>query len=813
VRPSFLRITQPRVAVALTLIIVAIAAASARAADKDDSKSPWGRMDYGPFLSHTIMASKPADNVTLKGVAVKLDGGNAGYLFDTQLLRPSAAWTGKFLNLKGVVFNGDHGPNPSVAGDIAFATRNTPGWAKPGTADFTDPRPEKLGPLPHDWLRYRGLYKHGDDVVFSYRVGQIEVLESPGLLNGEGNPVFTRTFRIGPSKQPLTVLVAELDRASVRVPSEDGRDLAKLAGATAAASSVVILSDAERSLSCAVKGAPAGSVWTGQEGQAARLALSIAPHEMPVTLTLGCSAISRVGLANVETWGRFLTAGSKPVDFDVLTKGGPARYADTVVTQGKLGDADPKSQDAAYVVDTLTVPEQNPYHSWMRFGGFDFFPDGKSAAICTWSGDVWIVSGIDDKLEKLTWRRYASGLFQALGLKIVNGDVYVHGRDQITRLKDLNGDGEADFYECFNNDVAITSGFHEFAFDLQTDPQGNFYFIKAGPVMPGGGGFQRIGPNNGTMMKVTPDGEHLSVVATGFRAPNGMGVGPNGEITSGDNEGTWTPVCRLNWIKPGGFYGVVDLAHRDPPPTSTDNPLCWFPKSWDNSSGGQAWVTSDKWGPFAGDLLHLSYGTCKLYKVLKEEVDGQVQGGVVAFPLNFDSGIMRARFNPADGQLYVCGLRGWQTSAAKDACLQRVRYTGKSVTMPKAMHVKANGIELTFTTDLDPEIASDAGSYGVERWSYRWTSGYGSGEYKVSDPNKEGHDTLTVKSAKLAPDKRTVFIEIAEGIVPCMQMLLTCNLETADGKEFKTPIAMTVNTVGDGKRLMISKEKPSGEVK
>src|SRR4029453_12375767 len=48
-----------------------------------------------------------------------------------------------------------------------------------------------------------------------------------------------------------------------------------------------------------------------------------------------------------------------------------------------------------------------------------------------------------------------------------------------------------------------------------------------------------------------------------------------GEITTGDNQGTWTPACRLNWVTQGGFYGVVDLAHRDPPPTRTDNPLCW----------------------------------------------------------------------------------------------------------------------------------------------------------------------------------------------------------------------------------------------
>ena len=60
-------------------------------------------------------------------------------------------------------------------------------------------------------------------------------------------------------------------------------------------------------------------------------------------------------------------------------------------------------------------------------------------------------------------------MFQSLGLRIVEGKIYVLGRDQITRLHDLNGDGEADFYENFNNDVHVTSGFHEFAFDLQTD--------------------------------------------------------------------------------------------------------------------------------------------------------------------------------------------------------------------------------------------------------------------------------------------------------------------------------------------------------
>ena len=60
-------------------------------------------------------------------------------------------------------------------------------------------------------------------------------------------------------------------------------------------------------------------------------------------------------------------------------------------------------------------------------------------------------------------------MFQPLGLKVVKGDIYVAGRDQITRLKDLNRDGEADFYENFNNDTVVTPKYHEFVLDLQRE--------------------------------------------------------------------------------------------------------------------------------------------------------------------------------------------------------------------------------------------------------------------------------------------------------------------------------------------------------
>ena len=167
--------------------------------------------------------------------------------------------------------------------------------------------------------------------------------------------------------------------------------------------------------------------------------------------------------------------------------------------QGQLA-ADDK---APYVIDTLPAPDKNPYNSWIRFTGIDFFPDGHRAALCTWSGDVWIVSGIDHDLKQLTWKRFATGLNNPMGVKIVDGIVYTIDRSQITKLIDLNGDGEADFYQNFNNDCTLTPNFHEMAFDLQTDSQGNFYFSKSSAIWAPP---LRLAEHAGCVLKVSKDG-------------------------------------------------------------------------------------------------------------------------------------------------------------------------------------------------------------------------------------------------------------------------------------------------------------------
>jgi glucose/arabinose dehydrogenase len=440
-----------------------------------------------------------------------------------------------------------------------------------------------------------------------------------------------------------------------------------------------------------------------------------------------------------------------------------------------------------YVVDTLPAPESNPWKAWLRWTGLDFFSDGR-AALCTWNGDVWVASGIDAGLDRILWKRFAAGLYEPLGLKIVKDEVHVLCRDQITRLRDLDGDGEADFYANFWNGLVTVGNYHAFAFELHTDSKGNFYCTVDG---------QRVDPEvplHGCLVRISPDGRSHEVVARGLRAPNGMSVGPNDEITVSDNQGNWIPTSRLNLVRSGGFYGFVPHAGTPEPPKTYDPPLCWIPMAWDNSSGGQIWVTSDAWGPLRGKLLHTSYGTGSLFLVPFERVDGVAQGAIQKFPLSFSSGIMRGRFHPKDGQLYVAGLKGWQTTGVKDPGFYRVRYTGGPVEMLDGWHAEAGKLSLTFTSPLDPETAAETDSWGLLRWNYLWSEKYGSNDYSIADPKKQVRDPVELKSVKLSPDGRTVTFGIPD-LAPAMQMQVKGRIRTATGAPLPVEVHLTLNRV------------------
>jgi hypothetical protein len=796
-------------------------AALAAAPAKAPPPKPWLEMDYGPTLSASIESAYPNRNITQKGIAIRLDAKSQTYvLFDEDLLRYSLAWTGGFIDFKSVLYDGTHRVWPSVVGQPIFGSSVGPGWGHGGS--FDDPRTRypstdytkeskdwqnrPYGPLSHDHAQYTGLYLHGQQVILAYTVDGTPVLDSPGLERAGAIPLITRTLNIARSS-------ADLDLEVLEHPVKTAGILATFhppgrARRATAEGSVAVLGDLARPPTQATTSPSTGAIAVVARGATNQMVFSIA-GESQLRLHIPASAtpakikllIARVDAGSLQTFTAAATASPAPADLSSLLHGGPPRYPQELATTGVIG------KDAgAFRADTLTAPDANPYKSRMRFGGFDFFPDGHSAAICTWDGDVWLVSGIDDKLDHLTWRRIATGLFQPLGLKILTNPqsaignrqsvIYVLCRDQLARLHDLNGDGEIDFIECVNNDAFVTEHFHEFAMGLQTDAQGNFYYAKSARHA-----LDAVTPHHGTILRISKDGQRTDVLATGFRAANGVALGPAGEIVVTDQEGFWTPANRINLFVPSAtserppFFGNIwgYTAPKRTPKEGYDPPLCWIPVNVDRSPAEDVWVTSERWGPLKGQLLHTSYGTGKVFLVLHETVDGVPQGGVVPIPgIAFPTGVMRARFNPADAQLYCCGLVGWATNCTQAGGFYRIAYTGQPVHLPTALHVQKDAIAISFSDALDKASAEDAASYAIQQWNYRWTQNYGSKHYRVSDPKKEGQDDVELSAVTLSDDQRTVTLHIPN-LGPVMQMQIQVNLKSADGVAIKHTIHNTIN--------------------
>ncbi|MEZ6063368.1 MAG: DUF6797 domain-containing protein [Planctomycetaceae bacterium] len=464
------------------------------------------------------------------------------------------------------------------------------------------------------------------------------------------------------------------------------------------------------------------------------------------------------------------------------------RWPEVLTTTAILGD-----DSGPFAVDALTAPVNNPWFARLRFGGHDFFTDGDRAAVCSWDGDVWLVSGLkslrpgDASSRALTWQRIASGLFQPLGIKVIAGEVYVTCRDQLVILRDRNQDGETDFYECFNNDHQVTEHFHEFAMGLQQDTIGNFYYAKSARHA-----LTALVPHHGTLLRIPSDGSRTEIIANGFRAANGVCLNPDGTFIVTDQEGHWNPKNRINWVHEGGFYGNMFGYHdvTDDSDDAMEQPLCWITNAFDRSPAELLWVDSDQWGPLNGSLLNLSYGYGRVYVVPHENIGGQMQGGMCELPIpQFPTGIMRGRFHPNDGQLYVCGLFAWASNQqAQEGGFYRLRYTGKPSYLPVQLKASRGKITIGLTEPVDRSSACDASAYSVKVWSLKRTANYGSDHYD--------EHALEVAAANLSSDGREITLTIPE-LASTWCMEIRCRLKTPDGRMFERVIHNTIHRLAE----------------
>ncbi|MBM1105872.1 hypothetical protein JQC67_06970 [Aurantibacter crassamenti] len=705
-------------------------------------------MNHGQFVTSTI-ADDPTTTSSIsvhKGIAVRV-GNNpkAVMVFDTDLLRVSSAWTGSFLYWNMDERNGlEDWPTPD--GFTHFETGKSTGWSLDGT--FDDPRTWPYGPIKKERGKYKGLYIKDEKVLFSYTVGESEILESPGFQQVGSHAVFTRAFNVSP-----TATEEALSLRILQAPEGATIEVKRIS----ISKSYVKVKVGNNTRVIGLQGAIDDVKWRIKKRH---LILDLPKLKQAVQFKLAIGPI--ISGEESDYMKTYLEQASDIENLSELKKPGANQW-ETLETKAVMG-----KEDGPFTVDELTLPVPNPWNSYLRLTDVDFFSDGR-AVVTSISGDVWLVDGIKDNLKTLRWQRYATGLYQPLGVKIVDGQVYVTGRDQITRLHDVNNDGFADYYESFNNDLMASTNFHAFTMNLETDSEGNFYFAKSTPWPPyvRGEGLPKndeITPHHGVLFKLSPDGENLEMIAKGLRNPNGLDINSDGEMIYSDNEGNWVPTSKVHRIKKDGFHGFIPSAHQSDKPDSFVPPISWLPHYMDNSPAKPMFITSDQWPKeLQDDLILASYGRANLSLILKEEVDGIWQGAHLTLPYIFKSGLERGRFHE-DGNLYVTGMTSWQCIGEDWGSFHRMRYTGKPLNVPVAINTKAGGIELRFNQKLDTKTAKAIENYELKKWTYPWTRQYGTrGKlYSVDKPGTTKPDPVEVTSVRLSKDKKSVFLEIPD---------------------------------------------------
>lgn len=729
--------------------------------------NPWSDMNYGNFFINTyelvdsangpkrIHSKGPSpfpdenylkNNFAYKGIAVRLDAGPGGVsagkswmMFDHDVLRVAGGWTGDgFIDWEGILLNDKHETYPRTIGRLHFETPVGPGWANPTTGSFEDFRfkardGRRFGPLPKEWANFKGIYYNGNSVIISYTVGDANILERPGKEDFNGYTIFTRTLNISPSSKNLKTRIAS-EKTNVSISGKGG-----------------LLKKADGYLVLEIP-----------KDQKANIKLFIAGPEVK-------------GLEG------FVQKSAQPEMLDQYTKGGKAHYPETVTTF-----INPGKDDGPIAIDELMPPFENPWKSRIRLSGIDFMKDGNTAIACTTDGDVWSITGLTSGNNKLVWKRIGSGLFQPLGIKVVDDKIYVTCRDQLVLLNDLNGDGETDFYESFNHDHQVTDHFHEFAMGLQTDKNGNFYYAKSGRHAR-----EALIPQHGTLIRVSKDGSKSEIIASGLRAANGVCINPDGSFFITDQQGYWNPMNRINWIEgKGKFYG--NMWSYNPPKDSSRKamvpPAIWIDMEFDRSPSELVWVNSKNWGPLNGGLLSFSYGYGKVQLVLPEKINNQIQAGIVDLPgVKFLSGVMRGRFNPEDGNLYACGLSAWGTTQmTRDGEFYRLRYTSKPLTVPVKLGVDEDGIEMTFVSALDVNKTTDSNNFEVQTWELLRSSKYGSERYNTQ--------TLKISKISVSTDNKTIKIFLPE-IKPVDIMTISYKVTDKEGNTFKGKVQNTIHNL------------------
>ena len=412
-----------------------------------------------------------------------------------------------------------------------------------------------------------------------------------------------------------------------------------------------------------------------------------------------------------------------------------------------------------YAYDNLTPPEG----AVLEVGGLDFLPDGR-LALGTRRGQVWIVENpLAANPADAKFKLFAEGLVEILGLSVVDGEIVVLQRTEISRLRDEDGDGGCDHIDTICDDWGVSGNYHEFCFGLPRDDAGNLYItLNVAFDSPWWLG-KAPAPYRGWMLKIAPDGK-MTPFASGLRSPCGVGRNSKGDLFVTDNQGDWVASCPIYAMKEGGFYGhpaslqwLPAWRSQNRVPSLTDAPdvertpaAIWIPYEWSRSTGNLVEdETGGKFGPTAGQLILAEMTNGLVLRAQTETVRGETQGWTTVLRRGIGSAA-RVAF-AKDGTLFIGRTnRGWGGQKPDDG-IGRVRFTGRMPMEIQDVKVRDDGFLVRFTEPLADDFAPKAADVLMRSHTYNYWWEYGSPE--------TNQKPIVVESVEVAPDRSSIVVK------------------------------------------------------
>jgi len=470
--------------------------------------------------------------------------------------------------------------------------------------------------------------------------------------------------------------------------------------------------------------------------------------------------------------------GASATKTPAVPSANPARWKQGV--EGRIQEA--SKSGPGWVMDRIGLPENNPFKRRVRPADI-VFPSPERAAVVTFEGDVW---RLDIAGGRVRWTRIAAGLCEPLSIEQVGGVVQVFTRNGIVRLRDTNADGETDFYENHSSLVHHTAGVRGYPLDMEVDETGRTW-CSTGGIVTDDKSLTNLAPTNphsGAIMMISADGTELEMIGSHAREPFFARDPVSGRIMMSEQQGHWVPSSGSFPVEPGSTFGfgLRDAKNITPP-------AVWVPHDQDTSSSSPMWVRGSAFKAWEGGVLHLSYGTGRLFLVRPATKWPATEGAVI--PLGIDTGlpVIHARTHPGDGSIWLAGFRVYDSGAPELEGIGRLRSSGEPAVTAVDARVVKEGVMLQFDASLDPASVTPEGVQAKE-WQYRRSSGYGSPRLKRDGTN--GVDPVATGGTFLSKDGKSVFIHIP-AMKPTMQLEISHRFALKGSKAEPRSVYFTVS--------------------